>query len=89
MRKFRLINKHGINENFSNLVFHGVDVNDIDTKLRKCEFNAEAFLEEVLALEALGCIKYHNWEITFTSDDLIKLKGKEDNNSVTLYIEKE
>lgn len=89
MRKFRVINKCGINVNFSNLVTYGIDVNDIDTKLRECEFDENEFLDLLMYLSDLKRLNYGNWKITFTSDDLIKLKGKSGDNYITLYIEKE
>lgn len=89
MRSFKLINNHGIKESFSNLVSYGIDVNDIDTKLRECEFDENEFLDLLMYLSDLKYLNYDNWKITFASDDLIKLKGKSGNNSATLYIEKE
>lgn len=89
MRKFRLIDKYGINESFSNLVLYGIDVNDIDTKLRECEFDENEFLDTLRYLSDRKCLTYDEWTITFASNDLIKLKGKSGNNSATLYIEKE
>lgn len=88
MRKFNLKNERGIDCAFSNMVLMDIDSNDIDTKLRECPFNAYLFQDLLTRLsDEEHCLVYKKWVITFESNDLIKLKGKDKcGNKITLYI---